>query len=1259
MKKQLTALLTSVALISSAIPAMHIYANSEEVTVKQMEYLDRGTVAAKVSGGVYLSWRLLGTESLSNQAFDIYRDGQKIYTTDVHDATCYTDPTGSDKSEYVVVPANTSPDGEKAVTPLTTNVEYSKDGFSNSVAHIDIPFTAPEGGTTPTGEDYTYSANDMSVGDLDGDGEYELIVKWDPSNSKDNSQSGYTGNVYIDAYKLDGTQLWRMNLGQNIRAGAHYTQYIVYDFDGDGRSEIAFKTAPGSKDGLGNYVTIKGKDIEEADNERSYADSNGIIFSGPEYLSIFDGETGMVLQTINYDPPRSINTSKEWEDNRGLPGSRSERYLAGVAYLDGKTPSLIEVRGYYTYAYVSAYKWDGENLTQQWLSSNGPNSSTVRYADGSTQTQDGKTLYGQGAHSLSVADVDNDTFDEIIFGSAILDHDGTVLLYDGRGHGDSEHVSDFDNDGQQEIFMVHEAGKGNDSEIPYAVDIKRYNGDVTLQAAVGDIGRGVMANIDDDYAVKSGNLSTFWSVASDGIFNQSGERVGNIPSSNSNYENFFVYWDGDLGRELLDGNKLSKHDIENNTTTRIYYDRKNSSFPDVFAVNGTKANPGLVADIFGDWREEIVYPLYTTPGARIYFSTIPTEYRLTTLMHDSQYRCAVAWQNVAYNQPPHQSYYIGSASLAKNSDSTTLNYLAPTTTFDEIEYPDATDRTPVPIITPTPAPDIQEISVTKIRNEVEQNVNVASDKVYLSHYSGFSGLAYFGFGNITDFDPSEIVSAEVVFTAESYATKDRNRQFYFNIFSADNTWESGTVKVDTIPYPTDETPILSESCQTNYGNGDIIVPNREASFDITDYVKSFPEGTKKISLLVAVPAGEGGAGACELTMYNTPVLRIGYKPQPATPTPKVEKAEVIADADTYVIYNDSTTPFGNSSELKVNMARPMYGDATPGLKEATGLGLIRFDLSEYEGRELLSAKLNIYGKYTNTDSAKSDLHLDYCSQDDWDENTFTANDIILRGVGTPLSSTGILQTPVYSTSYQKLSFDVTDVIKADSDNVHTFTLWTGTAREQVIASKEYTGSDAKAPTLVLTYKEAEPTPTPTASPSPTPTASPSPTPTVSPSPTPTASPSPTPTASPSPTPTVSPSPTPTVSPSPTPTASPSPTPTASPSPTPTASPSAEPSTEPLPSYKYNITNAVIESDGVNVNIDVNESNTKKVYGLVALYNSEKALVGMSYEEIEISPDTESFKINIENIPEYQYMTVMIWNNIDEMEPLCQLFDSNR
>ena len=764
---------------------------------------------------------------------------------------------------------------------------------------------------------------------------------------------------------------------------------------------------------------------------------------GPEYLTVFNGETGAAMQTVDFDPPRSILTSSEWGDSYA---NRSERYLAAVAYLDGVHPSVVMTRGYYTYVYAAAYTWDGTDLKEQWLSTNTPTEAnggtgcTVKYADGTSKNNTNKTLYAQGAHSVSVADVDNDGYDEIIFGSAVLDHDGTVLTYDGRGHGDAEHVSDFDNDGKQEIFMAHEAGKHNDKIIPYAVDIKRYNGDIMLQAAQGDIGRGIMDNVDDEYALSSGNLSLFWSVAADGIYNQAGEKVGNIPNTNgSNMENFAVYWDGDLGRELLDGNKLVKYSIKSGTE-RIYYNSKNSTLPGSIN-NSTKSNACLTADLFGDWREEIV--LRYGDGVRIYFSTIPTNYRLTTLMHDSQYRCAIAWQNVGYNQSPHTSYYIGSAALAKDSGGNTLNYLAPNTSFTEVTYPDTSSITPRPTIKTTPEP----------------------------------------------------------------------------------------VSVSVTP-----------------------------------------------------------------------------------------------DADTYLV--DGTTAHGSDEELKINQATDYYSSTSPGLKDIKGLGLIRFDLSKYAGKKLTSATLKLYDKFTNTDKRNSVLHLDYCSKNDWDEATVTINDIKTRGEGTPLSSLGLQVTPAYNVDYKEISFDVTDVIKEKcTDNLITFTLWTGTGREQVIASKEYSGTDAQGPTLMLEFEGEEPTATPTVVPTATPTLKSTATPTVVPTATPTLKPTAIPTVVPTATPTLKPTATPTV------------TSTLKPTAIPTAIPTVVPTA--TPNLANNKITAMINSNNkLDVTLDFENVDMNDVNVYVAFKNNGK-LVGMKM------PQTSELK-GIDLIDkEYTDIEVYAWDNKQE------------
>lgn len=682
MKKRLISMITSMTmLLSSAgtavFPAVVQAATDQTRQTKQMEYLDRGLTAVRTDAGIYLSWRLLGTEPMS-QTYDIYRDG-KIIQQGI-DATNYTDAEGFSYSKYRVVPA-----GEEMAQCKEAEVWQQN--------YIDIPLNRPEGGVTKDGESYTYSVNDTSVGDVDGDGQYEYIIKWDPSNAKDNSNHGYTGNVLLDCYKMDGTQLWRIDLGINIRAGAHYTQFIVYDFDGDGKAEMALRTAPGSKDGAGKYVSDAGisglewGECKNTDDLRQGGSKKGHIIKGPDWLTVFNGETGAAMQTVNYYPQRGSVSS--WGDNYG---GRSERYLAGVAYLDGKTPSLIMCRGYYEKAAMSAWNWDGTNLTMQW---------------GQTYSSDKSTLYGQGTHSLSVADVDNDGFDEVVFGSAVMDHNGTVLNSTGHGHGDALHVSDFNNDGEQEIMMVHEEKtyyKTWGAEVRKGADAS-----ILAKVAAGsDCGRGVMANVDDDYAVENPDKgqSLFWSAADMNLYDTVGNIVTRTVTTTDNGStvtktenvtrpaeyNFFAYWDGDLSRELLDKNRIVKFSVENGS-------QRLETFSGVHANNSSKATPALSGDLFGDWREEVAYGTDDNKALRIYTTITPTEYKIPTLMHDSQYRCAIAWQNVAYNQPPHTSYYIGSLALAGDKKT-----LSPAAGMDRVEFAAEPDQTVIP-------PDMEETVV--------------------------------------------------------------------------------------------------------------------------------------------------------------------------------------------------------------------------------------------------------------------------------------------------------------------------------------------------------------------------------------------------------------------------------------------------------------------------------------------------------------------------------------------------------------------
>lgn len=565
-----------------------------------MEDLNRGLISVRSGSGNLVSWRLLGTESLST-GFNLYRGSTKVNSTPITNSTNYLDGGAAADASYTVrAVVNGS---EQAASE--SSLRFTGGGY------LDVPIQPPGGGTTPDGVAYTYSANDASVGDLDGDGQYEFVLKWDPSNAKDNSQSGYTGNVFVDAYRLNGTRMWRIDLGRNIRAGAHYTQFQVYDYDGDGKAEVAMKTADGTKDGTGRVIGSSSAD---------YRNSSGYVLSGPEFLTMFNGQTGAAMSTVNYDPPRG--TVSSWGDSYG---NRVDRFLAGTAYLDGTRPSLIMARGYYTRTVVVAWDFRNGTLTKRWTFDS--NSAGSQYT-------------GQGDHQLSVADTDGDGKDEIIYGAMAINDNGSAMWNTGNGHGDALHVGDLDpSRSGLEVFKVDE-----DTSKPAAWMADARTGSIIWSnASCGcDNGRGVSGDI---WSGSPGAES--WSSAVSGVYNTRGQNVGRKPGS----ANFLAWWDADPVRELLDGTHIDKYGTSSDT--RLL------TGSDVHSNNGTKSTPSLSADLFGDWREEVVWPTTSNTALRIYSTPDVTTQRLWTLMHDVQYREAIAWQNTAYNQPPHPSFFLG------------------------------------------------------------------------------------------------------------------------------------------------------------------------------------------------------------------------------------------------------------------------------------------------------------------------------------------------------------------------------------------------------------------------------------------------------------------------------------------------------------------------------------------------------------------------------------------------------------------------
>ncbi len=572
---------------------------------KQAEYLDRGVVALPSGNGIFISWRMLGDDP-SNIGFNVYRNGTKITATPITNSTNFHDGSGTAAAAYTVRPV---------VNGAELGANAAKPTWNNPYWVINLNRPAGVG-------DYTYAPSDASVGDVDGDGEYEVILKWDPSNAKDNAHAGVTGNVYIDAYKLNGTRLWRIDLGRNIRAGAHYTQFMVYDLDGDGKAEVAMKTAPGTRDAAG---TVLGG----ANANTVYRNADGYILSGPEYLTIFNGQTGAAMATTDYIPARG-NVSA-WGDGYG---NRVDRFLAGIAYVDGQRPSLIMARGYYTRAVVVAWDWRGGQLTRRWT------------FDSTSGAAGASAVAGQGAHSLTIGDVDQDGKDEIVYGAATIDDNGTALYSTRLGHGDALHLGDFlPSRAGLEVFMVHESPSSYGNHGVEMHDAK--TGQIIWSfLGGGDIGRGVIMDIDPS---RPGSES--WASAG-GINAANGASIGSTKPSSVN---FAAWWDGDLTRELLNNTMIDKWNPASNTSNRLL----SAGNQGAASNNGTKSTPALSADLFGDWREEVIWRNANNTQLMIFTTNNVTTHKLPTLMHDIQYREAIAWQNTAYNQPPHPSFFLG------------------------------------------------------------------------------------------------------------------------------------------------------------------------------------------------------------------------------------------------------------------------------------------------------------------------------------------------------------------------------------------------------------------------------------------------------------------------------------------------------------------------------------------------------------------------------------------------------------------------
>jgi hypothetical protein len=587
----------------------------------QMENLDRGVVAVKVTGGVYVGWRMMGYEYTgtdSDTSYNLYKDGTLL--KNVTDSTNYLDAAGTSTSKYTVSAVLKGKEGAQSAAVTVWSDQYKS-----------IPVTAPPNGALGG----VYTASDGSPCDLDGDGQLDLVLKWDPSNSKDSASTGQSDDCIIDGIKFDGTRLWRIDVGKNIRAGAHDTQMSVYDFDGDGKCELAIKTAPGTKDGTGNF--LKKGPAAGVDNSQDLRGTRGMTLGGPEWMTVFSGATGAELDTIEYPVLYGSVTTAIWGDANG---NRSQRFNGGFAFVKdvgaaggagvaNGLPSIITGRGYYSYTTVSALTYRNGVLAKNWVFTH-----PACTAAGSTQ------VIGCGDHSEMAADTDGDGGQEIITGATTIDSSGVLKCNSAQGHGDALDVAELVAGKGISVFSIHESLGGMDAHDGATCTSYFKTGEAGVDS---NRGRAEYVGVGNEKSASCycGSCNTHQALCIDG------SAAGLSPGTN-----FVMYWDADLWRETENANSISKPGGGTLLTCA-----------QCGGCNSSKNTPVLSADLLGDWREEVIWREGTgtsppTSALRLYTTTDVTTNRIYTLMHDPTYRSQVNFEQSAYNQPPHTGFRI-------------------------------------------------------------------------------------------------------------------------------------------------------------------------------------------------------------------------------------------------------------------------------------------------------------------------------------------------------------------------------------------------------------------------------------------------------------------------------------------------------------------------------------------------------------------------------------------------------------------------
>lgn len=583
---------------------------------RRMETLGRGTVAVPVTGGTLVNWRITGPEYAGSATYNLYRGTTRIATG--LSVSNYLDAAGTGEGYSVAaVVGGTEQSRSAAVVPL------AKQFFTVPVRSIGGSYAA-------------YEINDASVGDLDGDGEYEIVVK---RLSLDATPTATTYH-YLEAYKLDGTFLWAVNLGPNMINKVE-VNFLVYDLDGDGKAEVATRTSDGFTDGAGNYVGDRDGDGQISYRSTAVLNSSYYRIDGPDYISIFDGATGKEISWNKYIDREAMSQWGTAGMNDGQLSHRAEKCMWSVAYLDGVNPSFIISRGIYHRIKLEAWNFRNGALSKQWAWDSDPGGVASAYT-------------GSGYHNFIVGDVDGDSRDEIMYGSMGVDEYGKGMYSTGFGHGDAQHLADINPDIKGlEHFACLEGANG--TTIPgLSLRNATTGANQWKLSADGDIGRCMVADIDENHKGYE-----MWGSANSNIYSSTGTLISTAQPTTAGgggTYNFGIWWDGDVMRELLDRTVITKWNATTQTTGRI---ATLYNLASIVANNSTKSNPSLMADVLGDWREEAIFPSADQTGLVVFTTPFATTQRMYTLMHDPNYRTAISWQQNSYNQPPNLGFYFG------------------------------------------------------------------------------------------------------------------------------------------------------------------------------------------------------------------------------------------------------------------------------------------------------------------------------------------------------------------------------------------------------------------------------------------------------------------------------------------------------------------------------------------------------------------------------------------------------------------------